>query len=108
MATYKFAEPAIDDVESLIRYTIGKWGKRQAEAYFSGLERQAQMLAEMPALGKPVFDGLRVFPYKSHALYFLKEHHGITIARILHESMLPALHLDDMARSVERRKGDER
>lgn len=96
MATYKFSEPARHDVENIILYTIETWGKSQAENYFNGLEKQAQLLAEMPRLGKPLYEPyshLRAFSYEQHILFFQEAPHGITIIRILHKNMSRDIHL---------------
>jgi toxin ParE1/3/4 len=93
MTNYRYAIPAIGDVDNLIRYTIEKWSKSQAEAYFDGLESQVRLLAEMPTLGKLRKNKLRAFPYKSHIIYYLEDREGITVVRILHSSMDPDFHL---------------
>ena len=96
MPTYKFAETAQRDLESIVDYTLQKWGVDQAERYIDGLEKQAQLLAGNPKLAKPVDQfakGLSAFPYQSHVIYFIEATHGITIARVLHESMNASLHL---------------
>ena len=93
MTNYRYAIPAIGDIDNLIGYTIEKWGKSQAEDYFDGLESQVRLLAEMPTLGKLRKNKLRAFPYKSHIIYYLEDRKDITVARILHSSMDPAFHL---------------
>ena len=96
MPSYNFTETAERDVEKIIDYTLETWGADQTGKYIDGLERQAQLLADTPKLAKPVdefADGLRAFPYQSHVIYFIEAPHGITIARVLHENMNPALHL---------------
>jgi len=95
MATYKLARAATEDIENLVAYTIKTWGVTQANKYYSGLTKQAQLLAEMPTLGTVYapYEQLRAFPYERHVLYFSEESHGITIARILHQDMNQALHL---------------
>ena len=79
-------------------YTLQTWGIEQANKYLEGLEQRAQSLADNPKAGTSCDNlgpGLLYFPYHSHALYFLEEQHGITIVRVLHESMSPSLHLKD-------------
>jgi len=98
MAKYKFSIAAEEDLESIVDYTLQNWGIDQANQYLDGLEQRAQSLADNPKTGTSCEDfgvGLRYFPYQSHALYYLKEQHGITIVRVLHESMSPELHLKD-------------
>jgi len=98
MPSYNFAEVAESDLDSILDYTLKKWGIDQADKYIDGLEQHAQLLADTPKLAKPVSqfaEGLRAFPYQSHVIYFIEAPHGITIARVLHESMNPSLHLKE-------------
>jgi toxin ParE1/3/4 len=93
MVAHRYSEPAVDDIEQLIIFTIKKWGRQQAQDYFNGLEEQVRLLAKIPKLGKLRAGGLRAFPYRSHILYYLKDAEGITVARVLHSNMDPNLHL---------------
>lgn len=98
MPSFNFAEKAEADLVNIINYTILKWGVDQANSYIDGLEKQAQLLANRPAIARSVdhlHEGLKAFPYQSHVLYFVETPNGITIARVLHQSMNPALHFDD-------------
>jgi toxin ParE1/3/4 len=98
MPGYRFAWAAEEDLEGIVDYTLQRWGVDQASQYLDGLEQQAQSLAGNPKIGKSCDDlgtGLQFFPYQSHVLYYLEEPHGITIVRVLHESMNPSLHLKD-------------
>jgi plasmid stabilization system protein ParE len=55
------------------------------------LEKQAQLLADMPTIGKhykPYKDkGYRAFPYEKHLIYYVESSFGITLMHIVHESM---------------------
>ena len=94
MTTYKLAEPAQADIESIIKHTLDTWSQAQTLSYIEGLEKLMRSLAQAPKLGNIYLsDGLRVFSYLSHVLSFIKETHGITIIRVLHENMNPALHV---------------
>jgi toxin ParE1/3/4 len=96
MASYKFTAKAEDDLALLIDYTLQQWGVEQASKYVDGLEVLAGNLAKSPALGRNRDDlakGLKMFPYQSHVLFYIKERHGITVVRILHESMDAPSHL---------------
>jgi toxin ParE1/3/4 len=97
MPNYNFTEAAESDVDGILDYTLQKWGVNQAEKYLDGLEQHARLLADTPKLAKSVGQfamGLRAFPYQSHVIYFIEAKHGITIVRVLHESMSPSLHLE--------------
>lgn len=97
MPSYNFTEAAENDLNGILDYTLQKWGVNQASIYLDGLERYTQLLADTPTLAKSVDQfakELRAFPYKSHLIYFLEVDGGIIIARILHKSMSPSIHLD--------------
>ncbi len=97
MPVYKFTEKAEGDLASIIDYTVETWGAAQAVKYIDGLEDLAANLAQSPDLGKAREDlhkGLIVFPYERHLLFYRKEGHGITIVRILHDSMDTPRHFE--------------
>ena len=96
MPSVKFSARAESDLESIIDFTIEHWDAHQAAKYLDGLEELTGDLAKTPALGKSrdeLHKGLRVFPYESHLLFYIKARHGITVVRILHESMDAPRHL---------------
>lgn len=98
MTHYKFTAQAERDLEVITDYTLTKWGLRQAEIYLDGLDTLAQKLADTPGLGTrrdALIPGLLSFPYVSHILYYLKEPHGITVIRVLHQRMDMQTHLSD-------------
>ncbi len=99
MATeYRFSQKAENDVVQIIDYTLNKWGAIQADEYINGLETLAQQLAENPAMGLSNVQSMAelfVFPYKSHTLYYLDKDYGISIVRVLHQSMLPEKYLNN-------------
>ena len=96
MAEYKFTEEAEHDLEEITNYTLQQWDVVQTLAYLDGLEAGSQLLADNPGLGANrdmISEGLFSFPYESHILYYLRESHGITIVRVLHQRMDPVKHL---------------
>lgn len=96
MPTYKFSQRSQADLEDIVRYTLDNWGAGQATRYLDGLEKRVQALADAPSLGKQYDDlaqGLHGFVYQSHMIYYIKADHGITVVRVLHQSMNPPLHL---------------
>ena len=100
MATYKLAKSAQQDVHDLIEYTLETWGEEQSERYYSGFTKQASLLAEMPTLGKPYepYNGVRVFPYEKHLIYYTEASYGITILHVLHGEMDQGRHVSDSSR----------
>ncbi|VAX04182.1 hypothetical protein MNBD_GAMMA19-470 [hydrothermal vent metagenome] len=96
MANYKLTKKAERDLEDIIDYTLQQWGTLQAKTYLDQLETHAQLLANNPDAGverENISENLLSFPYKNHILYYLKQNHGITIVRVLHERMDPIKHL---------------
>ena len=96
MADYKFAEKAEHDLEDIIDYTLQQWGESQTLIYLDGMDTRGQLLADNPDLGtkrEAISEGLLSFPYESHILYYVRQHHGITIVRVLHQCMDPVKHL---------------
>ncbi len=96
MPRYEFTDQAECDLDSITDYTLERWGKGQAIKYIDELESLAQTLVENPDLGvnrNDLFVGLISFPYVSHILYYVKQPHGITIIRVLHQRMDPKRHL---------------
>jgi len=90
MASYVFTEKAERDLESIIDYTVKKWGSQQALQYIDGLEELAQTLADNPDIGvksDAIHEGLLSFLYRQHILYYIKNRHGVNIVRVLHASM---------------------
>ena len=96
MPRYEFTDQAEHDLDTIIDYTVERWGKVQAQKYLDGLEELAQNLAENPDLGvnrDRLFEGLISFPYVSHILYYVKQPHGIAIIRVLHRRMDTKRHI---------------
>ncbi len=93
---YKFAEKAEHDLENIIDHTLQQWGSVQTHTYLDGLEARGQLLANNPGLGvkrEAISEGLLSFPYESHILYYMRQAHGITMVRVLHQNMDPMKHL---------------
>ena len=96
MAQYRFTRQAENDLDSMMDFSFQKWGAKQSLVYLDGLEELAQNLADFPDLGTDrtgLFKGLLSFPYLSHVLFYTKQPHGITVARVLHKRMEPKRHL---------------
>ncbi len=96
MADFKFAEKAEHDLKDIIDYSLQQWGESQTLAYLDGVGARGQLLADNPDLGikrEAISEGLLSFPYENHILYYVKQPHGITIVRVLHQRMDPMKHL---------------
>ena len=96
MPRYEFTEQAERDLKSILDYTLEQWGRAQADKYLDGIEALVDNLAANPDLGAKrdnLLEGVLSFPYVSHVLYYIKQAHGITILRVLHQRMDPKRHI---------------
>ena len=94
----KYSAAAEADLNDILDYTIQTRGVEQALKYIDGLEERVKSLAEHPAIGRPcndLYKSLRAFPYESHTLFYIEDKSGITIVRVLHGRMNPALHFGE-------------
>lgn len=92
-----FSAEARENIKSIGRYTSQQWGDRQAEKYLAELKTQIELVQRMPTIGvdrSQEFNG-PVFSLfvGSHAIYYVFNDERLTIVAILHQSMLPRLHL---------------
>lgn len=95
MASFSFTESAEEDLADIVRFTVKTWNVAQATRYIDGLERQAELIATNPSIGKLCADlapDLRAFAYERHILYYLTGQDGIIVVRVLHQNMDAALH----------------
>lgn len=98
MATFRFSNRALADLDSIIEYTIGTWGVAQAVRYIGELEAASQRLAEIPGMGRlceHIRPGLWRMEAGSHVLFFRRVGEDIFVCRILHYRMLPEHHAID-------------
>lgn len=89
MTDFSLTEAAISDLSQITRYTIEKWGQRQANAYTEKIFETFAMLARFPSLAPHAdqyFNG-RVFFHQHHFIVFRETKKGIEILRVLHERM---------------------
>jgi toxin ParE1/3/4 len=96
MQAVDYTDKAENDLAGILRFSLSKWGAKQANRYLDGLEQLTASLAEQPAMGSGCEDlasGLQAFPYQSHVLYYLVEPTRLVIVRVLHKRMNPALYL---------------
>ena len=99
MAGFRLTRRAEEDLAEIGEYTLRTWGAEPCARYLDELESRCEWLAENPHLGLASDDvrrGYRRYVQGKHVLYFrLIEEETILIVRVLHGSMLPALHLGD-------------
>jgi toxin ParE1/3/4 len=84
------------DLIEIGRYTRQRWGRDPSNHYLGQLDACFRQLASTPSLGRPYAP---LSPYwrleqGSHVVFFRREASGdFVIVRVLHERMLPELHL---------------
>jgi toxin ParE1/3/4 len=92
VATFRFSNRALADLDSIAEYTARTWDVAQAERYLAQLEAASQRLADTPGLGRRcehIRLGLWRIEARSHVLFFRRQGDDILVCRILHYRMLP-------------------
>lgn len=93
----RITEEAQRDLSEIRIYTRRAFGARQASLYMGRLKDGFKALRRHPDIGfaidhlKP---GFRCFRVQHHAIFYVQVDEGIAVTAILHESQLPARHLD--------------
>ena len=98
MAEFRLSTRAEADFDGIAAYTVQAWGVEQCARYLRELELCCQRLADEPLLGRAcdhTRPGLRCHPLGKHIIYFRAYPYGIRVVTVLHERMLPELHLAD-------------
>ncbi|WP_347988681.1 type II toxin-antitoxin system RelE/ParE family toxin [Methylomonas sp. AM2-LC] len=73
MADYQLSKLAEKDIENIARYTIQRFGIRQARLYRDGLFKSLDMIAEYPFVGSNqshIKENIRRHVYESHSIYY--------------------------------------
>ncbi|MBL8909708.1 MAG: type II toxin-antitoxin system RelE/ParE family toxin [Archangium sp.] len=87
---------AREDLRHIAAFTEDRWGERQAERYIRLLDAHLRALSDRPTPGKRCDDvkpGLRRISVGRHVIFFRVGKTVITVLRVLHDQMLPRLHL---------------
>jgi toxin ParE1/3/4 len=95
---YRFAARALSDLRDIAAHTIREWGTDQCNIYVGALETCCQRLADTPALGRGcdhIRPGLFRCEQGRHVVFYRLRPYGIRIVAILHDRMMPELHLTD-------------
>ena len=88
--TYRITPRAKQDLQSIGRYTLKKWGREQRNKYLYALEQRFGWLAENPAMGShrpEIQEGYFSYIQGSHLIFYLKREGGIDIIGIPHQCM---------------------
>lgn len=96
MPSYHLSPLAEQDIEAIWEYSYENWGINQANDYIDELVTAFEGLAASSSKGVAC-DNIRVsyrfYRQGKHLIYFKTTVYGIAVVRILHERMLPSLHL---------------
>jgi len=92
----RYTRRAEADLDSIAAYTLEKWGLEQAQRYLDALIACCEGLPADSSRGRvhhPRPEYLRTEQGK-HVVFFRRDESGDTlVVRVLHERMLPELHL---------------
>lgn len=83
------------DLKGVWRYSLKKWGEKQADKYYDELIKGMDLIVSYPEIGvacDDIKEGYRCFQIKEHEVYYKITETRIIIIRVLHESMKPSLH----------------
>jgi toxin ParE1/3/4 len=98
VAKVRYTRRAEADLDDIAAYTVATWSVAQAARYLARLEAAAEALGDNPMLGRVYALRPRYsrFEEGSHVMFFRRDDAGnVLIVRIMHEAMLPELHLDE-------------
>ena len=98
MPAYQLSKLARLDLIDIADYTVDTWGPEQAQRYLDSLETCFNRLVKTPEIGRPcdrIQPGYRRIEHEKHVIFFRANHDDIFISRVLHQRMLPSLHLID-------------
>jgi toxin ParE1/3/4 len=92
-----FTDEAKQDLLDIRQYTQSKWGNLQAKTYLSELRNALKRLQEQPLIGTDrsgdLGAGVQSFPCVSHMIYYRIQKSDLVVLAILHQTMVPGLHL---------------
>jgi toxin ParE1/3/4 len=98
VAKVRYTRRAEADLDDIAEYTIETWNVEQCARYIGDLETCCQRLADNPMLGRVYALRPRYWRYEQgrHVVFFRREAGGdMLVVRVLHQSQLPELHLDE-------------
>ena len=92
MGAFRVSSYADEDIESIFRYTVKKWGFDQADSYCELLASARDRIAANPFLPgsknrEDLAAGCRTFRCGKHVYFFRIRDSTVEIARILDETM---------------------
>lgn len=88
--TYRLYPKAVEDLESIYLYSVREFGTQRSDDYIFALEESFQYLANDSLLSRScdyIRPELRAFNLGSHVIFIKITNYGISVVRILHQSM---------------------
>ena len=95
--TYRLYPKAIEDIESIYLYSMSEFGIKRTEDYILAIEASFRQLADDPLSARKcdyLRQNLRAFNVGSHVIFLKITNYGITVIRVLHQSMDYNRHFD--------------
>jgi toxin ParE1/3/4 len=95
---FRLTRRAEADLFDIADFTLRTWGEAQCALYVDQLEVCLQRLADDPLLGRArdrIHPGLRSIGQGKHVVFYKCVGDEILVLRILHERMVPELHVTD-------------
>lgn len=97
MRGFRLTKRAKADIKEIGAHTRDRWGAAQAVRYLAGLDACLERLAKPPFLGRAC-DAIQAGYFRdecvSHVVFFKRPQSGVVlVVRILHERMVPTLHM---------------
>jgi toxin ParE1/3/4 len=90
-------DEAKQDLLGIRKYTQAKWGILQTKIYLGELRNALKRLQEQPLIGTDhsadLGAGIYGLHYVSHMIYYKLQESDLLVLAILHQSMVPSLHL---------------
>jgi len=96
MASYVLSREADRDIEDIAENSTARWGAARAKAYILELHATFERLAAFPSLGRSTSHlraGYRRMEATRQVVFYQIIEDDILVVRVLHQSMLPDLHL---------------
>lgn len=94
--TVHYTELAESDLDAIAAHTALEFGAEQRDLYLRALEEACEeTLPRFPSIARAVPERPQLLRWRCerHVIYFHLVEDGLEIVRVLHERMLPDLHL---------------
>lgn len=96
MANVSVRAEAAADMGDIFRFSVGAFGRQIAVEYMLGLDEALARFGAYPEIGRvdrSIEPPIRIFPYRSHRVFYIFDGTAVSVVRILHHAMNAAAHL---------------